>query len=418
MKKLSLYLLLSLIAGWSLTSCDESHSDFVEPEVYPQEEVFPGDAFDGITVTPTATAGQNINIDYLVENNIDSVQLFTVQMGTLPEGCEFSSLRMEAWLNKDANPTRKEVTEFYSTNVPASIDGKIAKEDLATLVYTFFGKKATERVFTAKLYGNIIKGKEAQLISLGDFVLKITPQELENPYYYVYGNAISNDPKSAYKTVMTPDPESDVVYSYTTYYMRSGDINIWNSKYWLAEKDKTFGIDYSKLYGSGEEKGANFFGEEGALAQGDENKKPSISSPSRGYYTFTIDLEERTYKWVKLDNQNPTAYDKISLEAGGTSSDMEGADYVSGLKKTVKTTSNHNWFVELTLTADTQVKFCANNDPTLIWGYGSTDGEWTVNEDIWAKTCVANGSGITVPAGHYYVYFCDITGAAHFVPVD
>ena len=28
-----------VLAGWSLTACDESHSDFPEPVVYPQGEV-------------------------------------------------------------------------------------------------------------------------------------------------------------------------------------------------------------------------------------------------------------------------------------------------------------------------------------------------------------------------------------------
>ena len=397
MKKLSLYLLLSLIAGWSLTSCDESHSDFVEPEVYPQEEVLPGDAFDDFDATPTAEASQNINLDTLVKYNVDSIQLFTLKMGTLPAGYVFEDIRLEAW------PSDK--TENISTNVPASKEGKISKEDLAALVYTFYGKKATERTFTAKLFGNVKRGIEAQLITLGDFTLKITPQEVENPYYYIYGKATSSKAEEAYKTVMTPDPESDVIFTYTTKFASSGDVKVWNSKYW-ADGHRT--KDFSKLYGSGEDKPSSYKGLTGKIQQGSTS---SIFSPTKEYYTFRIDLEELTYEWIKLEDQDPTAYTIISLIG-------IGGDWNTDVDMTVTDNGKHNWFAEVTLTANTQLKFRANHEWTTSWGFGSADGEWTVNDDIWAKTCEIDAKNIAVPAGHYYIYFCDITGAAHFVPVD
>ena len=98
---------------------------------------------------------------------------------------------------------------------------------------------------------------------------------------------------------------------------------------------------------------------------------------------------------------------------------MEGTDYVSGYKKNmVKGITHHNWFVQLTLSADTQLKFTANHDASMNWGFGSADGEWTVNDDKWANPCTTDGMMITVPEGKYNVYFCDITGVAHFVPID
>ena len=50
MKKIAIYLML-VIAGWSLTACDESHDDYVQPVVYTQEETI---TIDGFTATPTA----------------------------------------------------------------------------------------------------------------------------------------------------------------------------------------------------------------------------------------------------------------------------------------------------------------------------------------------------------------------------
>ena len=392
MKKISLFLML-VLAGWSLTACDEDHSDFPEPVVYPQGEVINMTDITGFVATPTAAASSNINLGTMTE---DSIQLFTLQMGTLPDGMTFDSLRFEAW------PADK--GENLATKAKVAENGMIAKEDLAKLVYTFYGKKVTERVFKAKLLGNAFKGKEAFLIELGDFTLRITPEELENPYYYVYGNATSSIVADAYKTVMTPDPNSDVIYTYTTKYVSSGDIKVWNAKYWQAGYKVN---DFSKLYGSGEEKPTTYKGLEGKLQQG---RNSSIFSPTKEYYTFTIDLEKLTYKWVKLENQNPTAYDAISLIG-------IGGDWNTDVDMTAVDKAKHNWFAQVTIAASTELKLRANHDWATNWGFGSSAGEWTVDDDVWAKTCSADAGNIVVPAGTYNVYFCDITGAAHFVPV-
>lgn len=406
MKKLSIFLMLAL-AGWSLTACDESHSDYVTPTVYEQEEVI--GTIEGFEATATAVIAANINLDTLVKYGVDSIQVFTLKEGTLPTGVELKNMRFEAW------PADK--SEYVSTKVTVSNDGWIQKDTLEKLVYTFYGKKATERTFKAKLFANAVRGTEAQLISMGDFTLKVTPQEVENPYYFIYGNVVYKEMVNAYKTVMTPDPESDVKYTYTSLYVKNGDINVWNSKYWLAEKDKKYGIDFSKLYGSGEEKGTNYFGEEGTLKQGAEKQRPSISSPSKAYYTFTVDLEALTYKWTKLENQNPPSFTNISVVyADETETNMEATDNVSKLFK--KDAPAHNWYVKLSLTADTELKIRANHDATSEWGFGNNDGEWTVDEDNWAKKCTTDGKNIRVPAGEYHVYFCDITETIHFVPTD
>lgn len=390
MKKLSLYLML-LIAGWSLTACDESHDDYAQPVVYPQEETI---TIDGFEATPTAAASSSINLGTMTE---DSIQLFTLKQGTLPTGVTLQNIRLEAW------PADK--TEAVSTNVVASENGMVTKEELAKLVYTFYGKKATERTFQAKLFANAIKGTEAQLITLGDFTLKITPEEVENPYYYVYGNATSAKKEDAYKTIMTPDPNSDVIFTYTTKYVSSGDMKIWNSRYW-QEGHKT--SDFSKLYGSGEEKPTSYKGTEGKLKQGSTS---SIFSPTKEYYTFTIDLEKLTYTWTKLEDQNPTSYTAISLIG-------VGGDWDNDIDLVAVDKAKHNWYAQVTIAADTQLKLRADHDWAANWGFGEADGEWTVSEDIWAKTCTKNAKNIAVPAGKYHVYFCDITGAAHFVPAE
>ncbi len=399
MKKLSIFL-MSVIAGWSLTSCNEDFNNdhYVMPTVYPQEKAI---VIEGFEATPTAAASENINIATLVENGIDSIQLFTLTQGTLPEGVTLNNIRLEAW--------PADTTENVATKVEATEDGMVTRDELVKLVYTFYGKKSTERVFSAKLLANAYKNQEAQLITLGDFTLKITPEQLENPYYYIYGNVTNSKKEEAYKTVMTPDPTSDVVYTYTSRFVSSGDLKVWNSQYW---KEGQATNDFTKLYGSGEK--SAFKGTTGTVVQG---KNASIFSPTKEYYTFKINLETLTYEWIKLENQDPDQYTTISLIGlngdWNTDVDMESTDNVSSLKKSLPP---HNWYAKITITvAGKSVKFRADHDWKTNWGYGSKEGDWTVSDDNWAKSCTQEGANIILPVGTYHVYFCDITGAAHFV---
>ncbi len=380
-----------VIAGWSLTACDESHNDYVQPTVYQQPEAV---TIEGFEATPTAAASGEINLGTMTE---DAIQLFTLKKGTLPEGVSLENIRLEAW------PADKE--QNVATNVVATEDGMVTKEELAKLVYTFYGKKSTVRTFTAKLFANAFKGKEAQLITLGDFTLKIKPEELENPYYYIYGGATSSKSADAYKTVMTPDAESDVIFYYTTKWVSSGDVKIWNSKYW---QEGYLINDFSKLYGSGEEKPTSYKGLTGKLEQG---RNSYIFAPAKKFYTFKIDLEELTYEWIELEDQNPTSYTTVSL-IGGFNSWAEDVDMVTVDK------AKHNWYTKVTFAEQTELKFRADHDWAANWGFGDSAGAWTVNDDVWAKQCNMDGGNIVVPAGTYHVYFCDITGAAHFVAAE
>ena len=56
-----------VIAGWSLTACDESHNDYVQPTVYPQPEAV---TIEGFEATPTAAASQDINLGTMTEDAI------------------------------------------------------------------------------------------------------------------------------------------------------------------------------------------------------------------------------------------------------------------------------------------------------------------------------------------------------------
>lgn len=401
-----------VIAGWSLTACDESHNDFPEPVVYPQEEVINMSDITGFEATPTAAASANIDLGTLTE---DSIQLFTLKMGTLPAGMTFDSLRFEAW------PADR--SEYYATKAKVAANGMISKEDLAKLVYTFYGKKVTERVFKAKLMGNAFKGKEAFLIELGDFTLHITPEELESAFYFVFGKINSVSAQTANKAIMTPDPdpEKDQTFSYTSMFASSSDIVVWNQKYWSAATSNgtknAKSSDYTKVYGMPSAEAAAAAPINGATFQGLPEGASSpifFVSPTKAYYTFTIDLEAQTFTWTLLENQSPTIYSSLTLK--GLSSDITMTAVGVGGKTGIGT-NKHNWCaLNVEVTTDAMVTF---NSGFTNWGYGDSDGEWTVDDDTnWAKACTIDAKAIKLPAGKYNIYFCDITGAAHFVPAE
>ena len=71
----------------------------------------------------------------------DAIHMFTLKLGTLPEGMTLKNIRLEA------KPVDK--PQALPHNVEATDDGYVTKEELVKLVYNYYGKKATERTFTA-----------------------------------------------------------------------------------------------------------------------------------------------------------------------------------------------------------------------------------------------------------------------------
>ena len=394
------------IAGWTIAACDESHSDYAAPVVYEQGELY---NIEGFTATPTPASAAPINLGTMTE---DAIKLFTLTKGTLPEGVTFENIRLEAW------PADK--AENVSTKVPATEEGMVTKEALANLVYTFYGKKVTERTFTAKLLGNAVRGKESQLITMGDFTLKITPEELESPYYFVFGNVSSLTAKNANRAIMTPDPDNDQKFTFTSQFASISDIVVWNEKYWNTATNNgtknATAADYGKVYGMPSQEEADKKPTEGKTFQGLPEGSASpiyFAAPEKAYYTFTIDLEAQTFSWEKLENQSPAVYTSMVMKglSGDTKLTAVGVGGKTGIAK------KHNWYAtNVNVPSEDMVTFVSG---TTAWGYGEADGAWTVDDDMnWFKTCTAAGKAIKLPAGKYNIYFCDITGAAEFMPIE
>ena len=216
-------------------------------------------------------------------------------------------------------------------------------------------------------------------LNMRDYAYTIEPVTIASQYYVVGAIQGWSDTNKGYLFT----PHSKYVLSYTTKWTGAWDLKVWS----LAD----FG-NWDMAYGTpvdGDTSAAGLLGGAGA-----------ISAPSAEYYTFTIDLSSMTYTWTKLDDQNPTEYESISLigEFNGW-----GGDY------DLEQVAPHNWHCVFTQESDGMLKFRANHDWGINWGFGG-DGDWNVAEGI-DKVGVNNGGNIYVPAGTNDVYLNDITNS-------
>ena len=222
-------------------------------------------------------------------------------------------------------------------------------------------------------------------INLMEMTYQITPIVIASQYYMVGGLQGWSDSK---KTCLFT-PEGSNVMSYTTKWTGAWDLKIWASA--------DFG-NWDAAYGSvvdGDNSPSGALTNSGAGA---------ISAPSAEFYKFTIDMNSFTYTWTKLDDQAPAEYSNISLigEFNGWGGDFE-----------LEQVTPHNWYAIFTQETDGQLKFRANHDWSVNWGFGN-DKDWNVTESI--NKIGSNGAGnILVPAGTYAVYLNDITNSMMFV---
>lgn len=185
-------------------------------------------------------------------------------------------------------------------------------------------------------------------------------------------------------------PTSTTVYSYTTLvnngsikFWLDTDINNWKAAYGCAsDGDKS---PSGQLVKSTEEKEAG-----------------AIGVPTDGeYYTFTADIENMTYTWTKLDNQKPVSYSSMSLTGDFLSWGEGGAG-------ALKETAPNNWYAQITIPSDGQIKFRSGDK---WWG-----GPYNISETNYGVA--DGGENMTIPAGTYDVFFNDITSQYVFITVE
>lgn len=215
------------------------------------------------------------------------------------------------------------------------------------------------------------------------------------PEYYLVGKlqGWASEPKD--KTCLMY-AETPMVQSYTTQWNDDANLKIWLGSDWG---------DWNNAYGSATMADANT--PTGKLKV--DNNAGAIICPEPGaYYTFTADFSTMTYKWTKLENQNPTEFENVSLiGVGGKWGDNDDVDMTQ--------VTPHNWFIETTLPVG-GFKIRANHGWNAggNWGY-TADQKFTSTGKLFND----GGSGDIkiATAGKYRIFFNDITNEYAFIAV-
>ena len=190
--------------------------------------------------------------------------------------------------------------------------------------------------------------------------------------------------------------ETPMVQSYTTQWNDDANLKIWLGSDWG---------DWNNAYGSATMADANT--PTGNLKV--DNKAGAIVCPEPGaFYTFKADFSTMTYSWTKLENQNPTEFEHVSLiGVGGKWNDGDDID--------MKQVAPHNWFIETTLPVG-GFKIRGNHD----WNKGGNWG-YTADQKFTSTGKLFNDGGSgdikIATAGKYRIFFNDITNEYAFIAV-
>ena len=200
------------------------------------------------------------------------------------------------------------------------------------------------------------------------------------PEYYLVGKLQGWSDKLEGKTCLMY-AESAMVQSYTTQWNEDANLKIWLGS--------DFGV-WDNAYGAKVDGDNSVEGKIGGSG--------AIVCPEPGaFYTFKVDFSTMTYKWTKLENQNPTAYEHVGLIGVGN-------DWKNDVDMTEVTP--HNWFIETTI-PEGNFKIRANHewDDSANWGYAEGQKFSSTGKLITSPV----SQGIQVAGGKYRIFFNDIT---------
>ena len=241
------------------------------------------------------------------------------------------------------------------------------------------GKLLTTTSTGVKAYaGKIAKAGIYQMtINMMDYTYTIKQIA---PEYYLVGKLQGWSDKLENKTCLMY-AETPMVQSYTTQWNDDANLKIWLGSDWG---------NWDNAYGAKDD-GDNSV--EGKIAG-----SGAIVCPEPGaFYTFKVDFSTMTYKWTKLENQNPTAYEKVGLIG-------VGGDWDNDVDMTEVTP--HNWFIEKTI-PEGSFKIRANHEWNDAANWGFAEGQEFSST---GKLITSGGSkDIKVSAGKYRIFFNDIT---------
>mgnify|MGYP004461144441 FL=1 len=215
------------------------------------------------------------------------------------------------------------------------------------------------------------------------------------PEYYLVGKLQDWSDKPENKTCLMY-AETPMVQSYTTQWKDDANLKIWLGSDWGT---------WSSAYGSATMADANT--PTGSLKS--DNNAGAIICPEPGaFYTFKVDFSTMTYKWTKLENQNPTEFEHVSLiGVGGKWNDGDDIDMTQ--------VTPHNWFIETTLPVGgfkIRANYAWNKGGN--WGY-TADQEFTSTGKLFNNA--VSGDIKIATAGKYRIFFNDITNEYSIIAV-
>lgn len=381
MKKYLLYSLFGA-AALSMASCNEDFNDVAAPQEWAQEEAItlPGLTVDSVTTVDLALAG-------------DSVTIFNPSVsGTLPEGTTLDNFRIDL------------VAENGQKTLNASTTGKVATAELQTVIEELYGKRPTERTFTATVYANVMMNGQASLIKAETTVKAIPVAPQISQHYYLIGAPSAWEPtcvtmpfnhsgKDVYE-----DPIFTIVFPVS------------DGETWFAVADDTTveTADWKQVFGCAEGNGAN--GEEGSLKRRadltDDGSFKVVVDGDAKFIKMTLNMMEYTYKIEKLNfqefiyvpgnhqNWNPGA--APALQSPNFDGVYKGFSYLNG---NFKFTKERNWNGEYNFNDfATKDDIFFNNDGSNI--NISEEGFYQITADVAASklSAVKTTWGIIGPA--------------------
>ena len=381
MKKYLLYSLFGA-AALSMASCNEDFNDVAAPQEWAQEEAItlPGLTVDSVTTVDLALAG-------------DSVTIFNPSVsGTLPEGTTLDNFRINL------------VAENGQKTLNASTTGKVATAELQTVIEELYGKRPTERTFTATVYANVMMNGQASLIKAETTVKAIPVAPQISQHYYLIGAPSAWEPtcvtmpfnhsgKDVYE-----DPIFTIVFPVSdgeTWFAVADDITVETA-------------DWKQVFGCAEGNGAN--GEEGVLKRradltDDGSFMVNVAGDAK-FIKMTLNMMEYTYKIEKLNfqefiyvpgnhqNWNPGA--APALQSPNFDGVYKGFSYLNG---NFKFTKERNWNGEYNFNDfATKDDIFFNNDGSNI--NISEEGFYQITADVAASklSAVKTTWGIIGPA--------------------
>ena len=227
-------------------------------------------------------------------------------------------------------------------------------------------------------------GKYLMTINMMDGTYEIKPMVSE--FYYLVGALQGWNANPEGMTCMFY-PTSETEISYTTKWEGDG-----NFKFWTAGN---FG-NWDNAIGSAVDMSREMTGQIVTTGAG------AIAVPEQDmFYTVKVNMASMSYEWVKCENQEPKSYNTIGLIGGFNG---WGADAA------MTQAAPHNWYAEISLAEDTELKFRANGDWADNWGIA--DGTDTTSGCFQGEY---NKGNIKVAAGDYKVFFNDITSQMIFL---